>query len=97
MKAVIRSPQARLDLSEIADFIARDSVDAALRFLDEVDNVLKKLADFPGLGRSRDELGPGLRSFPAGNYVLFYRATAEAIDLVRVLHGARDLDRLFEG
>ncbi|MGE5608385.1 MAG: type II toxin-antitoxin system RelE/ParE family toxin [Bacillota bacterium] len=96
MKRVIRSPRASLDLSEITDFIARDNVDAALRFLDEIDNILKKLADFPGLGRSRDELGPGLRSFPAGNYVLFYRVTADVVDLVRVLHGARDLERLFE-
>ncbi|HEX2971955.1 MAG TPA: type II toxin-antitoxin system RelE/ParE family toxin [Tepidisphaeraceae bacterium] len=96
MKQVIRSPQASVDLWEIADLIARDSVDAALRFLDEVDDVLKRLADFPGLGRARDELHPGLRSLPAGRYVLFYRVTTDAIELVRVIHGARDLDRLFE-
>jgi toxin ParE1/3/4 len=40
-------------------------------------------------------MAPGLRSFPVGNYVVFYRIVPEGIELVRVLHGARDLRRLF--
>jgi hypothetical protein len=47
------------------------------------------------MGRLRPELAPHLRSFPIGNYVIFYRLTQEGIEVARVLHGARDIDALF--
>jgi toxin ParE1/3/4 len=55
------------------------------------------LSEFPGLGPSREELGHGVRSFPVGSYVIFYRALSEGdgIALLRIVHGARDLRRLF--
>lgn len=43
------------------------------------------------MGRLRGELATGLRSFPVGRYVIFYRALSNGIEIVRVLHGARDL------
>jgi len=55
------------------------------------------LAEQPMLGRSRDELAPGLRSIPLGRYVIFYEVIPDGISIVRVLHGARDLGSLFEG
>jgi toxin ParE1/3/4 len=91
-----RSPLARADLKEIADFIAQDNLDAAMRFLDQVDAVCQRLADFPGMGPRRDELQPGLRSFPIGNYLLLYRVVPGGIELARVIHGARNLDKIFE-
>ena len=48
------------------------------------------------LGRSREDLAPGLRSLPLGRYVIFYQVISDAIAIVRVLHGARDLGPLFE-
>ena len=50
----------------------------------------------PGIGRARPELRPDLRSFAVGRYVIFYRATREGIEVVRVIHGMRDIDRIFE-
>jgi len=47
------------------------------------------------MGRLRDELADGLRSFPVGRYVIFYRPIPKGIEIVRVLHGARDLDAIF--
>lgn len=47
------------------------------------------------MGRSREELAPGLRSFPVARYVVFYRTGHRGIEIARVLHGARDLDLLF--
>ena len=49
------------------------------------------------MGRVRDELEPGMRSFPFGRYVIFYMPIDEGIDVVRVLHGARDIDAIFTG
>lgn len=95
MAAARRSPLAKADLREIADLIARDNLNAALRLLDQVDTVCQRLAEFPGMGPQRDELQPGLRSFPIGNYLLIYRAVPGGIELVRVLHGARNLDSIF--
>lgn len=47
------------------------------------------------LGRLRDELARGLRSFPVGNYLIFYRVGDKVIEVVRELSGYRDLDALF--
>jgi toxin ParE1/3/4 len=46
------------------------------------------------MGRRRDELAPGLQSFPLGRYVIFYRALPAATEIVRVLHGARDVESI---
>jgi hypothetical protein len=47
------------------------------------------------MGRVRDELAADLRSFPFGRYVIFYEPIEDGIDVVRVLHGARDIDAVF--
>jgi toxin ParE1/3/4 len=95
MPRIVRSGESDADLHDIATYIARDNLDAALRFIDRMDQRLKLLAEFSGLGRTREDLAPGLRGFPVGNYVIFYRQIADGIELVRVLHGARDMRRLF--
>jgi toxin ParE1/3/4 len=53
------------------------------------------LADNVKIGRERPELKEDLRSFPEGNYLGFYREWAGVVAIVRVLHGARDLDEIF--
>ncbi len=47
------------------------------------------------MGRSRPELGPDLRSFPVGNYMIFYQPLDEGIEIVRIISAARDVDALF--
>ncbi|MDJ1169081.1 type II toxin-antitoxin system RelE/ParE family toxin [Roseofilum sp. BLCC_M154] len=54
------------------------------------------MAQFPGLGRRRDELCLGARSFPISNYLIFYRASAEGVEILRIVSGYRDLKALFE-
>jgi len=51
------------------------------------------LPGIPFAGRLRSELRAGLRSFPIRSYVLFYRIDGENINLLRVLHGQRDIER----
>jgi len=50
----------------------------------------------PNMGTQREELSPGLRSFPLRNYIIFYRPMEKGVEIARVLHGARDLPKLFE-
>jgi toxin ParE1/3/4 len=64
--------------------------------IDRFDETLQMLAQNPMTGRAREELAPKVRSFPVGNYLLFYRPAQDGIELIRVLHGARDLRRLFK-
>lgn len=49
----------------------------------------------PQTGRRRDEIEPDLRSFPEGSYVVFYREIGQGIEIIPVLHGSRDIDRIF--
>jgi len=43
-----------------------------------------------------EELAPALRSFPVGRYLIFYVALTNGVDIVRVLHGSRDIATLFQ-
>ncbi len=96
MVLVTLLPRAVVDLDEIWDYIADDSEERADGFIDLLDRKMKTYAKRPDIGRSREELANGLRSFPVGRYVIFYRPVTKGIEVVRVLHSARDLvDTLF--
>lgn len=88
-------PEAENDLEEIWWFIAQDSPDNADRFLDRIQETCLALSGFPKLGASREELITDLRNHPVGNYLIFYFPLDDGIDVVRVLHGSRDIERFF--
>jgi toxin ParE1/3/4 len=96
MSAIYKRPLAQEDLIEIWEYIADDSIDRADAFIDIIDGKLRTLAAQPMMGRARDELMAGLRSFPVGRYILFYELVTDGIALVRVLHSARDIPSQFE-
>ena len=91
------SPRASEDLVDIWSYIADDSEAHADAFIDKIHETMKLLARQPRLGRRRDELAPGIQSFPVGRYVIFYRVAKSAAEIVRVLHGARDIENIFQG
>jgi len=95
MARVLRRPRAAEDIAAVWDFIADDNPDAADHWVDQLDTQLRLLATQPLLGRGRDELAPGIRSFPFGRYLVFYLPIGDGIDVVRVLHGTRDVDTAF--
>lgn len=88
------SPEAQEDLIEIWSYIAQFSEEAADKIIDAIYHKADLLARSPYLGKERSELHPGLRSFVIEKYVLFYRPIDNGIEVVRVLHGARDIDQL---
>ena len=95
MPRVTRRPLAAADILDIWDHIAEDTVAAADRWVDRLDEKLHLIATQPLMGRARDELLAKLRSFPFGRYVIFYLPSEDGIDVVRVLHSARDVDTFF--
>ncbi len=90
------STQAEQDLEDIWTYILQESEQAADVVIDEIIQRFPKLAAFPDMGRKRDDLLEGLRSFPVKSYVLFYRRTQEGIEIFRILHGRRDIESEFE-
>ena len=95
MPIIIKRPRARSDLSEIWNYIAEDNETRADAFVDLIDQKIQALAGQPNMGRSRDELAEGLRSFPVGRHIIFYLVLPQGIEIVRILHGSRDLNAIF--
>jgi toxin ParE1/3/4 len=75
--------------------MAEDSIGRADAWVDLLDDKLRLLATQPLMGRIREELASGLRSLSFGRYVVFYQPLDDGIDVVRVLHSARDIDSQF--
>jgi toxin ParE1/3/4 len=95
MKRATFAPAAEADLEAIYDYIAADNAVAAAKLVARLEELAARLAETPGMGRARAELLPDLRSFPLANYVVFYRPIESGIEIVRVLHGARDVPVIF--
>lgn len=94
MKKIRLSDHAREDLDEIWLSIAVDNVTAADGLIDRLETLLQRLLHFPEMGTARDEIRPGVRSFPCGNYLVLYRSMGYGIAVVRVVWGVRDLQAL---
>lgn len=83
------------DLDELWLYIAEDNPAAADRYVDELTARCKLLGRNPEIGRPRDELADDLRSFACRNYLIFYRVTADVVEVARILSGYRDIEEFF--
>jgi toxin ParE1/3/4 len=92
--AIKRSAKAQADLLEIWLYIADRDERAADRVLDEIERVWRLIATHPKMGRERPDILPGTRSFGVMSWTIFYRIETDFIEIVRVLHGARDIDEI---
>lgn len=95
MRDVTRAPAAEEDIAAALEYLDRFSAPAAEELAEEIDRRCHLLAAQPLVGRPRDDLRPGIRSSVVGRYVLFYRVTDTRIEVVRFLHGSRDIDGEF--
>ena len=99
-RVVVRA-KADKDVDELALHIARDSQDAALRFLDAMEATFEQLAAMPELGGLWGFRNPRLAAIRVWqvqgfrHHVIFYRIAEPGIEIVRVLHAARDIDAVF--
>jgi toxin ParE1/3/4 len=93
------APQAEADLDDIWFHVARESssMDVATRLIDSITGRFFFLTTFPYAGRARDEdFGAGSRSFAVGEYVIVYCVEGADVFILRVVHGRRDLEALFD-
>jgi toxin ParE1/3/4 len=94
---------AQRDLEECAEYIRRDNPRAALRFLRAARTTMDRLLAMPEMGSLYESDEPELadvRRFPVSrfrNYLIFYRPTTMGIEVLRILHGARDIERILLG
>ncbi len=92
MPRVLKRPAAEVDLFLIWEHISAENPDAADRVLDRLEEIFTLMATQPLMGRERPELAAQLRSFPAENYLIFYFALDDGINVMRVLDGRQDVD-----
>jgi len=93
VSAVHLSSRARRDLLDIWLTIARDSEQAANRLYKRLEQRLKILETFPEAGPARPEIHETARSLTEPPYLILYRIVDHGVQIVRVLHGARHIDR----
>ncbi len=97
------SPEARRDLAKAADYLAERSVPRGRRLIAAAMGTFAKIAARPGLGARvefAEDLYPGLRCRPIErhkNHLIFYRPTAEGVKIMRIIHGARDVEAILAG
>ncbi len=92
MAQVFYSASAENDLLEAWLYVAESSIPSADRLLDQIEAEAIQLINQPRMGRERNELAPGLRSWPTSTpYILFYFPNEHGIVVARVLHHARDV------
>jgi toxin ParE1/3/4 len=93
------APRAEADLDEIWLYVAKESgsMEVATRLVDSITDRFCFLANFPHAGRSRDrDFGVGTRSFPVREYVIIYSVESSDVSILRVVHGRRDFEALYD-
>ena len=94
MLTLIKAPKAEADLIDIWLYVAEDQPVNADRLLDRLNEAALLIAETPGMGVDRPSLSLNLKSFPVGNYVLYYRVKSDRLELVRVLSASRDIGQI---
>ncbi len=96
-------PAADEDLDDQAGYLAMHaSLDVALRFYDAASSTFAKIASMPGIGERWPSANPRLANLHISRiegfekHLIFYRPAADGIDIIRVLHGARDIESVLE-
>jgi toxin ParE1/3/4 len=84
------APQAQADLSTVWNYIVNESGNVGV--VDALTERFYLLSQYPRMGRLRDDLRPGLRSFAVGEYVIVYAIEDENVEILYVFHGRRDIE-----
>jgi toxin ParE1/3/4 len=93
----VLTPEARQDLIEIWSYIAEDSIDCADQLLARFYDAFTRLAQAPGMGHRREELADSqYRFWRVRSYVIAYRWDAIPLQVIAIVHGARQLEAFFQ-
>lgn len=93
MDKVVYLPEAEEDLFDIWRYVLEESesLEIADKLVDSIDDKCQAYANQPEIGQLRPDLSLRVRCFPVGNYVVFYLPLDEGIEVIQVIHGARDI------
>ena len=93
----VLTPQARADLLEIWNYIAEDSPENADRVLERLYAAFTRLAETPGMGHHREDLADARHRFwTVYSYVIAYRDQTRPLEIIAIVHGARQLEAFFK-
>lgn len=94
-KPFVLTPRADQDIGDIWDYIAADNIDAADRVLTALEKAIYRLAKTPGVGHLREDLADRRhRFFLVYSYLIVYRFETKPLQIIRVLHAARDVQSI---
>jgi len=96
MRRLRITQQAYLDIDAVADFIRPDNPSRAETFVDEIASKIQTIAERPLSFPDRADWSPGLRSAVHGRYLILFDCDETIVTILRVVHGARDIAKLFE-
>ena len=97
MAQILFTPLATEDLKQIWEFLAeRAGSETANKFLVNIRQKCLILAEFPDSGKTRHDFIVNLRSFPFNNYIIFYLPVEDGIEVLRIIHGSRDISQVFD-
>ncbi len=102
MNKVNKRPQVIRDLIEVATYIAADNLDASDRFLMAAESTFQKLAKAPKMGKPCQFSNPRLAGIRQQaikgfrRFLIFYRIADDKVEILRVIHGARDLESILD-
>jgi len=96
MNLYIIAPSASKDLNEIIDYFASFNIARGETFVAAFQKKCQNLINFPMMGRSYEDIRPGLRGVPLDKYIILYQVTDNTLEILRVVHGSRYLKDLFQ-
>ena len=97
MSKFVLTPAAEGDLLKILEYLEGDNPGAILKVVDALDDAMQILADNPGIGHVRPDLThQDVRFWSVFKYLVIYRPDTKPLEIVRVLHGRRDVKRLLD-
>ena len=91
------TPEATAQVDAIGDFIARDSLDAALKVLDTLEEAFEQLAAMPAMGHRREDLTERpVKFWPVFSYLIVYDPATTPLQIIAVWHGAQNIEHLMK-
>jgi len=93
MASYFLSEAAQQDIVSIRDYTMDTwGEEQTSRYLTQLKQRLEWLATNPELGKKRDEVKEGYRSYPEGRHIIFYRISKNCIEIIGVIHQSEDVD-----
>ena len=94
MNRYIIAPSASRDLNDIANYFLNMNVEAGEKLFQDFNKKCNRLARFPNIGRSYNHIKPLLRGLPLHGYIIFYQVIDETVEILRIVNGRQDVERL---